>query len=334
MPKILALGEVLLRLSTEVGELLNNSHHLAVNYGGSEANVASILSNFNHEVAYASKLPDSSLGTAVIRNLHANHVDTSFLLTGGDRLGIYFLEQGNSLRFSNVVYDRKNSSICQMDVHEWDFDELFADVSLFHISGVTFALSEKWHKQGQILVEEAYTRGIPVSFDVNFRQAMWSLEEAKASICPILSRVSYCCANYLDAHNFFGVDSAFARPDNMEACYRQISERYPNIQALYATNRHVFSTSNNELQGLLWKDGHFVKSKKYQLLPIVDRIGGGDAFVAGTLHGILSHLPVEQIVHFATAVSLLKHTINGDWISLSDKDVLEWINSPNSEVHR
>lgn len=334
MSKILALGEVLLRLSTHVGDLLNNSHQLAVNYGGSEANVASILSNFGHSVTYASKLPDSPLGTAVIRNLHANHVDTSFLLTGGERLGIYFLEQGNSLRFSNVVYDRKNSSICQMDLSEWDMDQIFDDVSLFHISGVTFALSEKWHVQGRFLVEEAHRRGIPVSFDVNYRQAMWSLEEAKASIRPILPLITYCCANSLDARYFFNADASLARPEQMEACYWQITEKYPNIKALYATNRQVFSTSNNELQGILWKDGQFVTSKHYQLLPIVDRIGGGDAFVAGILHGIMSQMSAEQTVRFGTAVSLLKHTVNGDWISLSAQDVQEWLDSPSSEVHR
>ncbi|MDD9147750.1 MULTISPECIES: sugar kinase [unclassified Sporolactobacillus] len=334
MPKILALGEILLRLSTDVGELLNSSRQLNANYGGSEANVASILSNFGHSVVFASKLPDSPLGMAALRVLHANQVDTSAVLFGGERIGIYFLEQGNSLRFSRVIYDRKASSICEMNMSEWDLDKLFADVSLFHISGITFALSEAWHLNGQKLVQAAYERGIPVSFDINFRQAMWSLETARKSICPILPMITYCCANYLDAHNFFGIDSAQARPEQMEACYRRIADKYPNIRALYATNRHVFSTSNNELQGILWKDGHFVQSKNYRLFPIVDRIGGGDAFVAGILHGILTERPAEVILPFAMAASLLKHTISGDWISLSARDIQTWLDSPNSEVKR
>ncbi|MFX3616660.1 MAG: sugar kinase [Sporolactobacillus sp.] len=334
MPKILTLGEALLRLSTNAGELLNSSRTFHAHYGGSEANVASILANFGYPVAFASKLPDSPLGMAVLRNLHSNQVDTTNVLFGGERLGIYFLERGNSLRFSRVIYDRLGSSICQMNLKEWNIDQLFDNVSLFHISGITFALSDAWHIYGQELVQAAYDRGIPVSFDLNFRQAMWSLEEARKSICPILPMLSFCCANYQDARNFFTIDPEIAKPDNMAACYREIIRKYPNIKVLYATNRQVFSTSNNELQGILWKDGHFTKSKKYQLLPIVDRIGGGDAFVAGTLHGILSHMSVEKTVQFATATSLLKHTVNGDWMTLSADDVQAWLDSPNSEVHR
>lgn len=334
MAEILTLGEMMLRLSTDLGYLLNSSYKLNVNYGGSEANVASVLANLGHHVRFASKVPDSPLGDAAVRTLHTNHVDTSFVLRGGRRIGVYYLEKGDSLRFSRVIYDRQDSAVSQMDVREWDFDRLFQHVSLFHISGITFALSEKWSHFGQELVKAAYDRGIPVSFDINFRQKMWSLEHAKASICPILPMVSYCCANYLDAHNFFKVDASIARADNMEACYREISGRFPHMKALYATDRHVFSTSDNNLQGMLWKDGRFVTSKNYQLLPIVDRIGGGDAFVAGMLHGILSGMEPEQTVRFGTATALLKHTVNGDWIPISERDVLEWLDAPDGEVKR
>lgn len=334
MAEILTLGEMMLRLSTDLGFLLNSSYKLNVNYGGSEANVATGLANLGHSVRFASKVPDSPLGDAAVRTLHTNGVDTSFVLRGGNRIGVYYLEKGDSLRFSKVIYDREGSAIAEMDIREWDFDRLFQNVSLFHLSGITFALSEKWRGYGQQLVRAACDRGIPVSFDINFRSKMWSLEEARASICPILPMVSYCCANYLDARHFFGVDAAVARPGNMEAVYREISSRFPHMNALYATDRHVFSTSDNNLQGMLWKDGRFVTSKNYQLMPIVDRIGGGDAFVAGTLHGILKGMAPEEIVRFATATALLKHTVNGDWIPISEREVLEWLDAPNGEVKR
>ncbi|GER65920.1 sugar kinase [Weizmannia acidilactici] len=334
MPKILTLGEILLRLSTCSGDLLSCSQSLNVNYGGSEANVASTLAHFGHDVSFASMVPNSPLGTAAVRNLRANGIDTSHLLFGGKRLGIYFLEQGSTLRNSKVIYDREHSSFCQMDIHEWDFDRLFENVSLFHISGITFALSESWKKNGQILVKAAYDRGIPVSFDINFRQAMWTLEEAKEAIIPILPMVSYCCANYMDARNFFEIDASVAVPGNMEECYRKISQIYPNIRALYATDRYVISPSCNELQGMLWIKGEFKKSERYHLFPIVDRIGGGDAYVAGILHGILTGMEAEQTVQFATAASVLKHSINGDMLPLTERDVKSWLDTPGREVVR
>ncbi|WP_018664998.1 sugar kinase [Heyndrickxia acidiproducens] len=334
MPKVLALGEALLRLSTEPGELLNSSHSLQVHYGGAEANVASALANLGHSVSFASKLPDSPLGMAVVRGLRANGIDIAPVLFGGKRLGVYFVEQGNGPRYSKVIYDRACSSFCEMGIKEWNFDKLFAGVELFHITGITFALSKAWQKNGQILVREAHKRSIPVSFDFNYRPSMWPLEEAIAAIRPILPMISYCCINYLDARNFFGINEAIAVPDHMEACYREISRMYPNFRAIYATNRQVVNTSHHQLQGLLWMKGKFAKTKQYQINPVTDRIGGGDAFVAGMLHGILEGMEITENVQFATGMSLLKHTIKGDSISLNVSNIQEWLNSTNREVRR
>ncbi|BBN97921.1 sugar kinase [Sporolactobacillus terrae] len=334
MSKILALGEIMLRLSTDMGDLLMNSNQLNVHYGGAEANVASTLGNFGHQIYFASKLPNSPLADAAIRNLRANAVDTSHVLRGGSRLGVYYLEKGSSLRPSKVIYDRKHSALADMSLNEWDFDQLFFDVRLFHITGITFALAEKWHQFGQHLIEEAYHRGIPVSFDINFRSSMWTLEMARRSICPILPMISYCCANYLDARNFFSIDSSIARQDRMEACYDEVSRKFPNLKAIYATNRSVVSASDNTLQGVLWDRGHFVESPSHRLAPIVDRIGGGDAFVAGILHGILKSMTAEDTLHFAMSAALLKHTIKGDHSLLSEQDVQSWICSSNGEVKR
>ncbi|MCQ2009475.1 sugar kinase [Sporolactobacillus sp. STSJ-5] len=334
MSKILALGEIMIRFSTDMGDLLTNSRKFNVNYGGAEANVASTLSNFGHCVHFASKLPDTALAEAALRALHTSLVDTSQVLKGGSRMGVYYLEKGSSLRPSTVIYDRQRSAIAEMDIHEWNIDELFRDVSLFHITGITFAISEQWHHFGQQLIEEAYNRDIPVSFDINFRSSMWTLEEARKSICPILPMLSFCCANYLDARNFFSIDPSIARQDRMETCYSEISKKFPNLKALYATNRNVVSTSNNMLQGILWNRGRFVSSPNYQLIPIIDRIGGGDAFAAGILHGILKHMSSECMLQFAMATTLLKHTVNGDHISISERDVQKWLESSGGEVKR
>lgn len=334
MSKVLTLGEVLLRLSTKSGSLLSCSHSLDVNYGGSEANVASGLAHFGHDVQFATKVPESPLGMAVLNSLRSNGIDTSQILFGGNRIGIYFLEQGEALRNSKVIYDRGNSSFCCMDIQEWDFDQLFENISLFHISGITFALSKSWNHYGKVLVKEAHNRGIPVSFDINYRQAMWTIEEAKEVIIPILPMLSFCCANYLDARNFFEIDKSVAVPENMKECYRIIKQKYPNIRSLYSTDRRVISASYNELQGMIWIDGVFKKSKRYKILPIVDRIGSGDSFVAGILHGIISGMDAEQIVQFGTAASVLKHSVNGDILPLTEKDVQTWISTSKREVVR
>ncbi|MCO7124673.1 sugar kinase [Sporolactobacillus shoreicorticis] len=314
--------------------MLNSSHRLNVHYGGAEANVASILANLGHCVHFATKLPDSPLGDAAVRTLHANDVDTSQVLRGGSRIGVYYLESGDSLRYSKIIYDRLNSAIAEMDIGEWDFDKLFDGVTLFHITGITFALSEKWRQYGQKLIQEAFNRNIQISLDINFRPSMWTIGQAKSAISHVLPKISYCCANYLDARNFFDIDPSIARPGNMEICYQKINQRFPNIKALYATNRHVISTSDNSLQGIFWKDGQFIASKSYQLIPIVDRIGGGDAFAAGILHGILQNMNLEKTVDFAIAIALLKHTVKGDWIPISERYVLDWLKTPNGDVKR
>ncbi|NWN95409.1 MAG: sugar kinase [Bacillus sp. (in: Bacteria)] len=334
MPKILTLGEILLRLSTSPGDLLSCSHSFNVNYGGAEANVATTLASFGHDVAFASKVPDSPLGAAAVRSLRASGIDTSRLLMGGNRLGIYFLEQGGTLRNSKVIYDRESSSFSQMDIGEWDFDRLFADVALFHLTGITFAVSESWKYYGQILVKAAFDRGIPVSYDINYRPAMWTMEEARAAIIPILPMLTYCCANYLDARNFFGIDASVAVPGNMEACYREISRKYPNLRALYATDRNVISPTCHELQGMLWTGGVFIQSRRYRMEQIVDRIGGGDAYAAGMLHGFLTGMDPEETVQFAAATSVLKHSVNGDALPLSADEVRSWEGASGREVVR
>lgn len=334
MANVLTIGEILLRLSTSEGNLIMQSHNLEVNYGGAEANVAIGLAYFGHRVQYASKIPDSPFGKTIVQHLRMHHVGTDQILIGGERLAIYFVEKGSSQRSSKIIYDRKHSSIAAMTKNEWDFDDLFNGIDLLHLSGITFGLSQWWRTFGQTLVKEAHKRNIQISFDINFRPTMWTIEEAKAAIIPILPMISFCSANYLDAKNFFGIHSDTAVPDQMAACYEKIHEKYPNIKAFYATKRNVVSSSDNDLTGVLWKKGKFVTSPTFHISPIVDRIGGGDAFAAGILHGLLSGLPASDIVRFGTAAAVLKHTIKGDYIQFTAREVQEWLDSDNNEIKR
>ena len=192
MGKVVTLGEIMLRFSTQSTERLSQSNSLAVHYGGGEANVAISLANYQHDTYFASKVPENALGEAVKKHLRQYNVKTDYLKTGGQRLGTYYVESGIGQRAASVVYDRAGSSFAQMDCKEWRFDELFAGVDLFHISGITPALSSAWADQTLQLIKAAKARGVKVSFDINYRGKLWTQQEASAVIQSILPYVDYC----------------------------------------------------------------------------------------------------------------------------------------------
>lgn len=323
MGKILTLGEIMLRLSTQVGMSIKRTRQFQAQYGGGEANVAISLSNFGHEVSFVSKVPDNNLGQAVKSHLNSFGVDTDFLLFGGKRLGVYYLDQGIGPRGSKVIYDRSDSSFSQMATIEWDLDKLFDNCELLHLSGITPALSEKWQELLILLVRHAKAIGVPVSYDSNFRAKLWSQEEAGIFLKKVLPYVDYLSASKLDAIYLLGIKEKNSVNDSYY--FQQIHQIYPNIRVVYATKRKSFSASENDLQGMLWSGGEFVQSKIYRISPIVDRVGGGDAFAAGILHGILCQWKIQQIVEFGTAASVLKHSYFGDCNDVSEQEVKEFI---------
>lgn len=335
MSKIVTFGEIMLRLSSNVGTRLKESTVFQAHYGGGEANVAISLANFGHETAFMSKVPDHALGYAVVEHLHKYHVNTNYLRLGGERLGTYYMETGSGERAASVIYDRAHSSFAQVTKDEWQMDEVFDETTLFHVSGITPALSKELQELTIQLVKEAKKRGVKVSFDINYRSKLWSQAEAGAVIRQILPYVDYCSAGELDARYLLGIEKPNVPVDNELAYYYgKIRELFPNIEVLYSTKRTVVSASENELQGTIDCNGVYKQSQKHHIAPIVDRVGGGDAFASGVLHGLLSGTDLQETVDFATAASALKHTIHGDCNQFSSKEVEAFLQAGSGKIVR
>lgn len=331
MAKVLTLGEIMLRLSTVESRLAETSE-MQAHYGGGEANVAISLANFGHQAYFASKVPDNALGLAVKRHLNRFGVHTDYLLFGGQRLGIYFLEQGVGIKAANVVYDRAYSSFSQMKENEWERLDLFAGVDLFHLSGITPALSPAWVELLIKLMQEAKSRKVKISFDINFRGKLWSQAQASVALKQILPYVDYLSAGKLDAQYLLGIENA--QDLSLEQCYQEMQKLYPNVQVIYSTNRTILSAKHNQLQGTIYAQNQYYKSEVIDIPDIIDRVGGGDAYSAGILHGLLSGYSAQETVNFATAASALKHMVYGDCNQFTLEEVQAYLENGSSKINR
>lgn len=324
---ILTLGESLARLSSFDGQRLSNATQLDLTYGGAEANVAVNLAQLGHQVSHATKIPNNLLSDNLIATLHSQLVDTSHVLFGGKRLGTYFLESGAGLRPSRVIYDRAYSSISEMNHIEWNMDDLFNDVSLFHITGIALALSEKWHDLGASLIKEAHKRNIPVSFDMNYRSQLWDIETAKEVYRQVLPSIDYLSATPRDATTFMSINDPSL--DSTQDYMRAMSQKFPNLKIIYGTERINQTPNRFLLTGTIYdaESDSFAESTQYQIDEVVDRVGAGDSYSAGVLDGILLNKSLQDIVDFATAASVLKHTIKGDINRFNREDIEQFLNN-------
>lgn len=332
MANILTLGEIMLRLSTTLGDRIAHSSLFAAHYGGGEANVAISLANFGHRVSFASKVPENALGDAVFHHLRSYGVDCRHVLRGGSRLGTYYIETGIGERAARVVYDRAGSSFAQMKENEWQSD-LFDGVDIVHLSGITPALSTTWQTLLLTLIKEAKAAGCKISFDINYRGKLWTTAEARVFLQEVLPYVDYCSAGQLDAQVFMDVAAPTEEVED-DYYYQEMHRKYPNIQLFYSTSRQVLSASHNQLTGSLWHNGNYVVSATHEINPIVDRVGGGDAFSAGVLHGLVTKKQDQEIIDFATAASALKHTIHGDCNQFSANEIQEFIATGSGKIIR
>ncbi|MEH7117469.1 sugar kinase [Neobacillus vireti] len=337
MKKIVTLGEILLRLSVDHNVRLFQADQLKMHYGGAEANVAVSLSNFGHDVYFVSKVPENPLGTAVERQLKSHDVHTDYLVKGGGRLGSYYLETGVGQRNSQVTYDRKYSSFSMLKTDEIDFDEVFAGAELFHVSGITPALSQNLKELTLLALKKAKEKGVLTSFDFNYRAKLWSQQEAADTFKTLLPYVDICSCGELDAVYILGIDLAdhsLSKEDKLKYYYSKIVELYPNIRNICSTFRTIISASTNTLQGNYFTDGELYQSEIFQIDHIVDRVGGGDAFAAGILHGIVENMPSNELITFATAASVLKHTVYGDSNEFSVSEISAFANNGPGKIIR
>lgn len=327
--RVVTVGEIMLRLSTPGHERIVQASGFDATFGGGEANVAVSLANYGIEAAFVSKLPTHEVGQAAVNALRKFGVDTSLIVRGGERVGVYFLETGASQRGSNVVYDRAHSSIADVDPDEIDPARALEGASWLHWTGITPALGAGPAEVVRRLSEEASARGITVSCDLNFRAKLWTTERAQAVMRPLMEHVDVCICNEEDAQLSLGLE-----PENTDVergeldveAYGRLAGRLRDgfgFGTVAITLRESISASRNGWSALMLDDaecGEAYRSSRYDI-QIVDRVGGGDSFAGGLIAGLLDGGSTKDALEFAVAASCLKQTIPGDFNLVSRKDV-------------
>jgi 2-dehydro-3-deoxygluconokinase len=324
--RIVTLGEIMLRLSPAGNNRFVQSDAFDAVYGGGEANVAVSCANYGHDVCFVSKLPRHEIGQAAVNALRRFGVDTKFIARGGDRVGIYYLETGASMRPSKVIYDRAHSAIAEADPSDFDFDQIMDGAAWFHWTGITPAISDKAAELVRLACESAHRHGVMVSVDLNFRKKLWSKEKAQSIMKPLMKYVDVCIGNEEDAELCLGfrpdadVSNGVTDAEGYKNIFRQMQQEF-GFKYVVSTLRESFSASHNGWKAMIYNGKEFYNSRHYDINPIVDRVGGGDSFAAGIIHGLLTKATQSEALEFAVAASALKHTINGDFNLVSADEV-------------
>ncbi|HVT13183.1 MAG TPA: sugar kinase [Fimbriimonadaceae bacterium] len=313
-----SFGEIMLRLSPPGHERLLQARSFDAAFGGGEANVAVSLAQFGITSRFVTALPPNDLGQAALNALRGWGVDTSHILRNGDRLGIYFLEHGASQRPSTVTYDRKGSSIGEIDPSALDWEQILAGAKWFHFTGITPALSPNAETACRDAVEAAKRLGLTVSCDLNYRRKLWSKERAGRVMSSLMGAVDVLLANEEDCQSVFGIagegsDVEAGQIDRRR--YEQVAQKLTDrfdFQSVAISLRESYSASRNGWSAMFYGSGSSFFSDPVDI-DIVDRVGSGDAFAAGIIYGYLRGMPPQEIVDFAAAAGCLKHSMPGDF---------------------
>jgi 2-dehydro-3-deoxygluconokinase len=315
--KVVTLGEIMLRLTTPDFKRFVQSDSFEVTYGGGEANVSAALCNYGLNGTFVSKVPNNPIGQSAINHLRRYGVDTQFIARGGDRLGIYFLETGASMRASQVIYDRAGASIADVDASEFDFDKILEGASWFHTTGITPALSDKAAALTEAALKAAKAKGIITSIDLNFRKKLWTKEKAREVMTRLCEHVDVCIGNEEDADLCLGFKAANTdvtkgelNLDGFKDVFKQMKERF-GFKYIASSLRESHSASDNGWSALVYDGNEFYHTKQYEVR-IVDRVGSGDSFASGFIYGLVTDMAMADAAEFGVAASALKHTIHGD----------------------
>jgi len=329
MKKFVTIGEVMQRLTPPNHDKLEQATSFNITYGGSEANIAIAMANLGHDVAMGTILPNNPLGISARKSLQKHGIDVSSTKMTGDILGSYYFEVGHSVRPSQVVYNRKYAAIALADEDVLDVEEVLKGRTHLHLSGITLALGEGIRNFTMKLAKTAFERGITVSFDFNYRAKLWTEAEAQPILNAILPYVHILFGSMWDIEFFGGIQ--------VEACETLEEKRHKvfsqflknsNCKAIFGTMRQAQSTHENSLQAYVYYgDGQVEYSRQYQF-EIIDRVGGGDAFVSGVMHKLdLEQGNFKEAVEYGMAAGVLKHTINGDVLLATDAEIQNMVNS-------
>jgi 2-dehydro-3-deoxygluconokinase len=329
MKKVVTFGEIMLRLSTPGFERFSQARSFDIHYGGGEANVAVSLANYGELVEFVTRLPGNELGEACLAELRSRRVMTSHILRGGERLGIYFLETGAVQRGSKVIYDRSGSSFATLQPGMIDWNSIFAEADWFHWTGITPAVSQGAAGACREAILAARANGLTVSCDLNYRAKLWKWGKSAGEVMgELVGMCDLALGNEEDAEKVFGIHAEGAdvtggkvNPDQYRSVCQALAERFSSLKTIAITLRGSLSASHNTWSGVLWSNGNFHVAPTYDILPIVDRVGGGDAFMGGLIFGLRRYADPQKALEFATAAACLKHGIPGDFNAVSAVEV-------------
>ena len=326
MAKIVTFGEIMLRLAPNGYYRFFQNDQMQATFGGGEANVAVSLANFGMDSVYVTKLPTHAIGQAAVDSLRYFGVDTSRIVRGGDRVGIYFLEKGASQRGSVCIYDRAHSAIAEASASDFDWDAIFDGADWFHFTGITPALGGNLVEICKAACIAAKAHGVKISCDLNYRGKLWTRAEAREAMTELCKYVDVCISNEEDAKDVFGIEAEGSdiyggklNHEGYKSVAKQLMDKF-GFEKVAITLRTSISANDNDWAGMLFDGENYCFSKSYHL-HIVDRVGGGDSFGAGLIYSILSGKDTQAAIEFAIAASCLKHSIEGDYNLVSVDEV-------------
>ncbi|MGM9946105.1 MAG: PfkB family carbohydrate kinase [Lysinibacillus sp.] len=333
MKSIMLFGEMLLRLTPSNHQLFIQANQLNMVYGGSEANIAVALSNWGEKTSYSTCVPDNNIGLAAIMQLRQFGVNTDFVIRKGQKMGLYFVEQGHSIRPTEVTYDRQNSAFMDSVPSDYQLEEMLDQAKWLHVSGISLGVSKQARETTMALVKLAHKKGIKVSFDFNYRTKLWSIEEAREEFKEILPYVNVCFGSYMDALTLRQEKRKVNSFDEKIELLKWLQKEY-NLDQIFMTEREVLDDNVQKLSCAV-----ITATEQHKLGPVrvnvLDRIGTGDSFVAGVLYGLANSYSLQETLDFALSSFALKHTIVGDFQIASKQAVQDFdINGKHVVIKR
>jgi len=319
--KVITFGEIMLRLATKDFQKFNQAIQFNTNFGGGEANVAVSLSNFDIPTEFVSGIPDNDIGDTCIKELRKQGVGIQYIHRGGERLGIYYMETGSGSRSSKIIYDRLYSSFSRLKKGMINWDDVFEGASWFHWTGITPAISQNSADLCLEAITKAREKNLTVSCDLNFRSKLWNYGKKASEIVPeLVAGCDIIMGNEEDAERTLGIipKGVNVRSGDIDkraylSVSEQIMKQFPGAKKVITTLRGSISASHNTWSGVLYDGKNFLSAHEYNITHIVDRIGAGDAFMAGLIYGLVIYQDDQRALDFATAASCLKHSIQGDF---------------------
>ena len=345
--KFITIGEIMLRLTPPNYEKIRLATNFEASYGGSEANIALALANVDS--TFSTVVANNSLGKSAIRMLRSNDVHcTPVILTTPEqtpthRLGTYYLETGYGIRASKVTYDRKHSAITEFDFDTVDIEKLLEGFTWLHLSGITPALGDNCRKFTMDCIRKAKEMGLTVSFDGNFRSKLWSWEDARDFCTECLPYIDVLLG--IEPYHLWKDENDHSKGDwkdgvplqpsyeQQDEIFQAFVERYPNLKCIARHVRYAHSGSENSLKAFMWYENHTFESKLFTF-NILDRVGGGDAFASGLIYAMIHEYRPMDMINFAVASSVIKHTIRGDGNITDDVSTIRNLMNMNYDIKR